>query len=88
MKDTNPCISLHLTCDEFFILVSILHQVNRNIKADESGAYRSHAVFQFAGDCSGLTGAVHSGYNTFRSLTGKVYDINLRKARAGLEDWR
>jgi len=88
MNDTGQSICIHLTDDEFFILVSILHQVNRNLKETDSGAYCCHADFQFAGDCSGLTGAVHSGYNTFRSLTGKVYDINLRKARAGLEDWR
>jgi len=88
MKDTNPCISLHLTDDEFFILVSILHQVNRNLKAADSGAYRCHAVFQFAGDHADRTGDVCGGYNTFRGLTGKVYDLNLRQARTGLEEWR
>ena len=88
MKDTNPCISLHLTDDEFFILVSILHQVNRNLKAADSGAYRCHAEFQFTGDSTDRPGSMYGTYNTFRGLTGKVYDINLRQARTGLEDWR
>ena len=88
MNDTGQSLCIKFTDDEFFLLVAILHQINHNIKASDSGVCHSHAVFQFAGDSADRTGCVCGGYNVFRSLTGKVYDINLRKAHGGLEEWR
>lgn len=82
--NTNTVTSIHLTDDELFILAAILHQINRNMKAAEGGVFRSHADFQFAGDRGD---AVYGGYNIFRSLTGKVYDMNLRKAVKSMEGW-
>lgn len=87
MNDTGQSLCIKFTDDEFFLLVAILHQINRNIKATDSDVYRCHAVFQFAGDSACRTGCVCGGYNIFRSLTGKVYDISLSKARRSMEAW-
>lgn len=80
-------ISIQLTDDEFFILVAILHQINCNMEPVEGETFHSHADFLFTGNCDNRARTGYCSYNTFRSLTGKVYDTNLKKAVKSTEEW-
>ncbi len=86
-NNMNPNVCIQLTDDEFFILVAILHQINCNIEPVEGETFRSHSDFLFTGNCDNRARTGHCAYNTFRSLTGKVYDTNLKKAVKSTEAW-
>ncbi len=82
-----PSINIQLTGDEFFLLVAILHQINCNIEQADGETFRSHADFLFTGNDPCRTRTGYGAYDIFRSLTGKVYDMNIRKSVKSMEEW-
>lgn len=85
--NVTPGISIQLNDDEFFILVAILHQISCNMEQTDCETYHSHADLLFTGNCDSLARTGYRAYHTFRSLTGKVYDTNLKKAVKSTEEW-